>query len=62
MTTESYTLTAMTASGTRTYEGLSLTVASKEYWTMRQSKTCDWIVVSDGNGKPVKGLRYQSRR
>ena len=62
MTTESYTLTAMTAFGTRTYEGLSLNVASKEFWTLRESKTCDWIVVSDGNGNAVRGLRYQSRR
>ncbi len=58
-----YTITATTNFGTRTYEGLSLEVATKEYWTMRQSKTCDSVaVIDESTKKPVKGLRYQSRR
>lgn len=64
MTTETtYRIEITTSHGERTYEGLSLEVAQNEYRIWRSWKTVDRIVVIDETTKkPVKGLRYQSRR
>lgn len=62
MTTETtYTITATTSHGERTYEGLSLRVAQAEYRTWR--KVSDAVTVTDETtGELVKGLRRWASR